>query len=182
MRVRRKYIRNLANQLIIHNKIKLAPVDIHAIAKNLFIQIVEEKAPEEISGFLLKGVDNRNSIIGVNQIHSESRKRFTIAHEIGHFLLHNYQGVHFDGKTARFQVYLRNEKSSEGTNIEEREANLFAAELLMPEFLLKEDISNLSNIYLLDENDESILQLKDKYQVSVRALTYRLAYLGFIEL
>jgi Predicted Zn peptidase len=57
------------------------------------------------------------------------RKRFTIAHEIGHFVLHSREGLEKNDTTASFTVW--NDAN------EEAEANFFAAELLMPEFLFK---------------------------------------------
>lgn len=182
MRVRRKYIQNLVKELLINNKISSAPVDINRIAKSLRIQIIKQSAEDDLSGFLLRDFDKKTALIGVNEKHSLNRQRFTIAHEIGHFCLHNYEGVHFDGKNTGLQVHLRNSRSSEGTSIEEREANLFAAELLMPKTVLEKDLSTIKEIYLLDEEDQTIKTLADKYQVSVRALTYRLVNLGYIEL
>jgi hypothetical protein len=57
------------------------------------------------------------------------RRRFTIAHEIGHCLLHPRGGLDRDDTPNNFRIW-----NDPG---EEAEANLFAAELLMPEFLFK---------------------------------------------
>jgi IrrE N-terminal-like domain len=57
------------------------------------------------------------------------RRRFTIAHEIGHYVLHPREGLDRDDTAKNFRVW-----NDPG---EEAEANLFAAELLMPEFLFK---------------------------------------------
>src|SRR4051794_10316854 len=126
MRVRRKLIQTSAEELLRKNRIASAPVDIEKIAKSLRIQIIRQSAEDDLAGFLLRDSDKNTALIGVNENHQPNRQRFTIAHEIGHFCLHNYQGVHFDGKNTDLQVHLRNDKSAEGTNIEEREANLFA--------------------------------------------------------
>jgi len=182
MRVRRKHIQNLVNQILLTNEIQSAPVDIERIAANLNIQIVEQNIEDEVAGFLLKGYDNKNALIGINTHHHPNRQRFTVAHELGHYFLHDYEGVHFDGKTTGLRMYLRNEKSATGTDLEEREANLFAAELLMPENLLREDLADVEEIYLIDDDDLTIKDLAKQYQVSVRALTYRLGNLGYIEL
>lgn len=182
MRVRRQHIRNLVKEILLSNNIKSAPVDIKKIADNLKIQIVEQNAEDEVAGFLLKDFDSKNALIGVNTHHHPNRQRFTIAHELGHYFLHDYEGVHFDSKTTGLRMYLRNEKSTTGTDLEEREANLFAAELLMPESLLRDDLAEVEAVYLIDDNDETIRNLAEQYGVSVRALTYRLANLGYIEL
>ena len=182
MRVRRQHIRNLVKEILLSNNIESAPVDIQKIAENLKIQIVEQNAEDEVAGFLLKDFDSKNALIGVNTHHHPNRQRFTIAHELGHYFLHDYVGVHFDSKTTGLRMYLRNEKSTTGTDLEEREANLFAAELLMPENLLRDDLADIEAVYLIDDNDETIRNLAKQYGVSVRALTYRLANLGYIEL
>lgn len=57
------------------------------------------------------------------------RRRFTIAHEIGHHVLHSRDGLDRDDTAKNFRIW--NDLG------EEAEANLFAAELLMPEFLFK---------------------------------------------
>jgi Zn-dependent peptidase ImmA (M78 family) len=71
-------------------------------------------------------------------------------------------------------------ESSRGEDDEEREANLFAAELLMPAALLKEELRG-KNFDLLG-NDDFLERLAKKYKVSVQALTFRLANLGYITL
>jgi Zn-dependent peptidase ImmA (M78 family) len=57
------------------------------------------------------------------------RRRFTIAHEIGHYVLHSGEGLQRDDRAGNFTGW--NDAS------EEAEANLFAAELLMQKFLFK---------------------------------------------
>lgn len=180
MRVRRKHIESLVEDVLSTNAIEAAAVDIKKIAKSLQIEIVEQDAEDNIAGFLIKGFENKNALIGVNRKHHENRRRFTIAHEIGHYFLHEYEGVHFDGKNTGLQMYLRDDVSSTGLDIQEREANLFAAQLLMPKRLLKKDISKIEEIHLL-EGDE-IEKLAKKYKVSAAAMTYRLANLGYIKI
>jgi Zn-dependent peptidase ImmA (M78 family) len=182
MKVRRKHILNLVNEILATNNIQTAPVNINKIAKNLDIQIIKQSTDDKIAGFLIKGFADKNALIGVNEKHHPNRQRFTIAHEIGHYFLHHYEGVHFDSHNTGLQVYLRDDLSSEGTSAEEREANLFAAELLMPRSILISDVVKFSEYYLLEDRDTSIQKLAHKYKVSAAALTYRLVNLGFIEL
>ena len=87
--------------------------------------------------------------------------------------------MHVDHREVGFQVKLRNERSSDGTDTDEKEANQFAAELLMPVKMLEHDLSH-GGFSLVDE--EAISRLAKKYQVSCQALTLRLANLGHIEL
>ncbi len=132
---------------------------------------------------LINDGNGKGGIIGVNRSHHKNRQRFTIAHEIGHYLLEHYQGVHYDGANTGLQINFRDNKSKTGEDIFEREANLFAAELLMPRKLLTADLAKIKRpVSLVDNNDRTLKDLAAKYQVSVRAITYRLAYLGRLDL
>jgi Zn-dependent peptidase ImmA (M78 family) len=113
--------------------------------------------------------------IGINSTHSIQRQRFTVAHEIGHFLLHSTDRVHVD---KRYEIKRRDNKSKEGTDVEEMESNLFAAELLMPADFLIRDLSEMKSIDLSDEN--ALKQIAKHYQVSTQALAVRLTALGFV--
>jgi Zn-dependent peptidase ImmA (M78 family) len=177
MAIRRKHIRNLINQLLETNNIQIPPVQVDEIAKALGIQVQYEQAKDELSGFLLRDFSRHRAIIGVNESHVPTRRRFTIAHELGHFLLHEKEELHVD---RLFQIKRRDGKSTTGENEEEKEANLFAAELLMPAQFIQEE---LAEIELLDlENDSVISSLADKYNVSRQAMTFRLSYLGYVQL
>ena len=180
MPVRRKYIRSLVDRLLLTQHIKSAPVQVEDVARKLGADVIYQPADDDLSGFLFRDYKQRSAIIGVNSKHHRNRQRFTIAHEIGHFLLHEYEGFHFDGTKQGFKLRLRNEESSKGTDDDEREANLFAAELLMPKRFLETDITKIINLDLLDEDIDSLEKLATSYQVSVQALTYRLANLEYI--
>jgi len=73
------------------------------------------------------------SIIRINnRVRTESRRRFSLAHELGHWVLH----PHLTQLTACTQENLADYLNS----IEETEANWFAATLLMPKYLISEAI------------------------------------------
>lgn len=145
------------------------PVNVLALASKLGIRVFEEALPEDISGIL----DLRNMpIIMVNQDHVRHRQRFSIAHEIGHFVLHRPRGIHVDKRT-----YYRNSKSAEGLDDIEIEANRFAAELLMPADLVIREIENYSD--LIDSNDDVISVLADSFEVSATAMGFRIQNLGY---
>jgi len=177
MAIRRKHIRNLAGHLLEAHRIESVPVQVEEIAITLGIRIQYEPAENELSGFLLRDLSRQKTIIGVNKDHPSTRQRFTIAHELGHYLLHEQEKLHVD---RRFQIQLRDENSSTGENEAEKEANLFAAELLMPTHFIHED---LATIEALDLEDDSLISgLAKKYEVSTQAMTFRLAYLGYVQL
>lgn len=141
------------------------PIDVELLAEELGLDVSYEHLPDDASGFLY--VDDDFGMIGVHSLHSDARQRFTIAHEIGHFLLHDFDTVHVD---KRF--IMRDAKSSTAEDDREIEANWFAAELLMPNQWIREDVEELGGIDL--ENDEEIEELADKYEVSNAAMQYRL--------
>ena len=78
-----------------------------------------------------------------------------------------------------FRVRLRNDVSSQGTDVAEREANFFAASLLMPREFLEADLAKEEYVDLLD--DDLLRTLGKKYGVSTQALVNRLKNLGYIQ-
>jgi Zn-dependent peptidase ImmA (M78 family) len=181
MGVRRKFIRDLAQRLLDQHSPAGGPVNVEAIAAHYEIELKLERVDDDLSGFLYRD-DSGHVIIGANRNHHENRRRFTIAHELGHFLLHEAERVHLDSKASGYALQLRSPESATGENLNEREANLFAAEVLMPVKFLEEDL-RAYNLDLLDDGDKVTKTLKSlakKYKVSVQALTIRLHNLGFI--
>lgn len=165
-------VRQRANQLLRALEIDGPPVPVEKVAAALNIEIIAEPFTGDISGALLQ--TKGRSIIGVNKLHPLTRQRFTIAHEIGHFLLHNFEGPHFDRR-----VLLRNAKSSLAIDPMEIEANRFAAELLMPKAFILKDLEAL-NIEELD--DEKLSELAERYDVSIQACSVRLNSLGLLSI
>lgn len=94
------------------------------------------KKGNEIAGF----IDFKKKRIIVNKDDSPNRQRFTIAHELGHYILH--QDYVKDAK--KYKVLLRRPLKDANYTPEERAANCFAAYLLVPSNLLKKynDIPN----------------------------------------
>lgn len=175
--VRRKHVRTLVQRLLAEHHVRSAPVDVVEIAKTLGVEVQETPAEDDLSGFLYRDRKRNSAIIGVNADHHPNRRNFTAAHELGHYLLHDFHDVHVD---REFKVWLRDGASSKGTDLEEKEANLFAAELLMPVHFLKRDVEEIGTIDLMDE--EVLQELGAKYGVSTQAMTFRLAYLGYLKL
>lgn len=169
---RRRLIQSEVAELLQKNNITGAPVDVAQIARGLNIAVRRTPSEDDLSGFLLR--QSGQVIIGVNTLHHPNRQRFTIAHELGHFVLHQHDEVHID----RAVVKLRDRASSKGEDPEEVEANGFAAELLMPEEFISEDLARLTFTDLLD--DRGMQQLAKRYQVSVQAMTNRLVSLGYL--
>lgn len=101
------------------------PVDLDELARglNLYVQDVSMAGSE---GCLLTDGEVGTILINRN-IASDARRRFTLAHEIAHFILHRHKPIFEDSKnTLAFSA-------SSQTEID---ANVFAAMLLMPRSLL----------------------------------------------
>jgi Zn-dependent peptidase ImmA (M78 family) len=125
-----------------------------------------------LSGLIAKEAEY--IVIGVNALHPTVRQRFTIAHELGHYFLHQRDRLIVD---RSFQTMRRDEHSSQGVYGREIEANEFAAELLMPKSMLERDISDAA-LDLVD--DEMIRSLAERYRVSLQAMVFRLTNLGML--
>lgn len=170
-----KKIENLASSILTELHIKTAPVDIKEIAKQKGATIKPYDLGEKISGMLL--VKGSDGIISYNPTESQVRQRFTIAHELGHFLLHKKTQDIFVDK--QFQVHFRDENSTTGQDIQELEANAFAAAILMPKELLMREIK----MHHFDLGDESAMkELAKLFNVSLQAMTFRMVNLGFFSL
>lgn len=173
--VRRRPIRTLTKHLLKEHQVDAPPVDVAKLAEQLGVVVHFEPADDELSGFLLRNVDRYKALIGVNKGHSYTRQRFTIAHELGHLLLHEGEPLHVD---RGIKVNLRDGASSQGTIIEEKEANLFAAELLMPAHFIRKYLQEKLSL----EIEGDIEWLAKKYQVSTQAMTFRLSYLKYLQI
>lgn len=173
MRVQKQRAARAARDLLRALNVTKVPVDVEEIAKKVGVDIRKAVHDTDLSGFLYRTEDQ--TFIGVNERHSPRRQRFTIAHELGHYLLHSLIGVRMD---VAVQAKYRNARSSEGVDPEEIEANTFAAELLMPANLIEADMARISAVDILD--DQEIHQMAEHYDVSVQALTIRLSNLGYI--
>lgn len=169
--IRRKLISETVSSLLNSAGITHPAVNVKAIAHAQGALLVEEPNDEKTSGFIFRAAGSP-PVIGVNSIHPITRKRFTLAHELGHLLLHIKNGIHIDYAIVK----MRDSKTSEGIDEEEIEANRFAAELLMPWEFLKADIE-VSGLIHADDGI-SIARLAKKYDVSVQAMTIRLTSLN----
>lgn len=154
-------------------QIGVLPVDLERVAESLGVIVKEFDLGKEVSGVLTQKGDR--FIIGVNSTHSSQRKRFTIAHEIGHYVLHSAHEAVFVDRS--FSVKYRDARSSTGEIRLEREANAFAASLLMPARLVKLRVKDQS----FDIGDDSSLnQLASDFGVSSQAMMFRLINLDLL--
>jgi len=168
-------VRARAREVLEACHVKQAPVDVAEIALNLGLDVREGDFEGRISGFLYQ--DGARTVIGINRSHGSARRRFTLAHEIGHYMLHSRTTTFVDHATPP-TVLRRDARSSDGTDAREVEANSFAAELLMPADFIALDFETVD----LDIDPETLIQeFARRYDVSVQAMTIRLVRLGHLE-
>lgn len=140
------------------------PVDPIKIANAYGIAVYEDDFPSRISGAIVS-TEEKGAIILLNKNDVNQRRRFTCAHEIGHYYKRVLAGDS-DDRSFKF-IDLRGTLSSEGTDDDEIFANEFAASLLMP----KEQVEAMRPKY-------SLSQLAEEFKVSRDAMTFRLRNLG----
>jgi len=165
---RKKAAREQAQKLLTKLEIATIPVPVEKIARGLGAAIELRPLDEELSGVIF--IKDGTPIIGVNSLHHENRRRFTIAHEIGHLILHGdrLQGVVHVDKT--FPVLRRDQESASGIDLIEIEANAFAAELLMPTASLELEFATPLDI----DDEDRLSRLAKQFKVSTSAMRYRL--------
>jgi len=169
---RRSTIQKRVKDLLEEHGVSTAPVPVERIAKALDAQLRFSPLDDELSGMVY--VKDGTPIIGVNALHHPNRQRFTLAHEVGHLVLHRAEitrQIHVD---KGFPMLMRDAASGAGIDEMEIEANFFAAELLMPERFLARSLQGQS----FDIDDEgAVSTLAKEYKVSTAAMRFRLGNL-----
>jgi Zn-dependent peptidase ImmA (M78 family) len=143
-----------------------APIQPNAIAEGLGVLVVTQELELDVSGMLVRESDGL--VIGVNKHHALVRRRFTVAHELGHLELHR-------GRVLILDTPVRVDFRDGATSRDESEANRFAAALLMPQGMVIRAAAGASR-----DPDELIRSLARKFQVSPAAMGYRLINLGIL--
>jgi Zn-dependent peptidase ImmA (M78 family) len=172
MRYTKEQIHKSVEQLLKQAGVTKPPVPVERIARLRGAEVRYVSFQGDISG--LVALEGGQPLIGVNMLHSKPRQRFTIAHELGHLELGHLEGSgeHSMRIDRDFKVMLRDNNSSPA----EREANAYAAALLMPTSLLIKERELTGGIDT--EDDRLIHLLASRYKVSTQAMTIRLANLA----
>jgi Zn-dependent peptidase ImmA (M78 family) len=133
---------------------------VESIAEDLLGLAVEQE-PIDCSGMLLPA-ERR---ILVNAAEPETRRRFTLAHELGHWICQVLEG-------HAAPIYCRAADLAQDANRTlEREANVFAAEVLMPDTLVREAFAD----------DATAADLANSFRVSEEAMQWRLFNFGLVD-
>ncbi len=160
----------VAREVLADAGVAQPPVPVQEIAVAQGAELSYEPFRGGISGMLYR--DDDRQVIGVNASHAVTRQRFTIAHELGHLLLHERRKLIVDS-----HIYLRDDRSSMGTHEEEVDANAFAAELLMPEAIVRSEAEALIEEKPAMSASQLVRHLAKTFQVSEQAMEIRLGSL-----
>ncbi|MDQ3076915.1 MAG: ImmA/IrrE family metallo-endopeptidase [bacterium] len=140
-------------------------VDVVRVANDLNIAVLAAPFEDSFNAQISFTPENGYELL-VNENHPIGRQRFSIAHELGHFILHNTEIVEL-GKLNR-----------DGDSIMEEEADALAAEILMPKELIED--------YIRNENEDTeviskslIEKIADKFKVSRVVAIIRLRELDY---
>lgn len=161
------------------------PVDVDMVARLLGIEVSEEPrlgAHEiDIVGAITLGSDTEPSKVWINPLENSysPRRRFTLAHEIAHFCMHrvsNHTGFVDTKRTMN--------RTMSYWDRFESEANNFAAELLMPENLIRKIGREVINDYKVERSVDKMplaeftSRMASKFKVSNPAMEFRLKNVG----
>ena len=161
---------NISDQIrLVYRAMEAAPVDVDGLAKALGIYLHEAFLGDRISGML--EFKRGQYKISVNASHPETRKRFTVAHELGHYLLHkDLIGHGIDDTVAYRSEDVGKYHNTDIGPYEETQANRFAASLLMPSKLVRSAF----------KSGDSIAKMASDFKVSEQSMECRVKGLGLL--
>lgn len=139
------------------------PVKLGAIAKRLGVKILLSTLPRGTSGQICQ--ENGDFVIRINRHEAKHRQRFTLAHELAHFLLHRDRVEAANGWSEN--VLLR--APDQPMQIE-YEANRLASDLVIPSGQLAEATADYSG----PMTPEVIEDLARRFGVSTAAMEIKL--------
>ncbi len=177
---RKKELEKISSQVLFNNDMYKIPVNLLKIANNNGITVYDadfdKLGNKNVSG-AIRYIDGKFSIL-LNKEETEERKRFTLAHELGHFFLDNEvlksSKIHVDTlyriNPEYSYVAHKIDQDAQAKLTSESEIDYFAGALLMNEMLLKK-------VFQMEHSTEKLAKL---FNVSYSAMTVRLDILGLI--
>src|SRR5687767_12750652 len=135
-----KLINSKVNAILRSLSELILPIKIEDIARMRGLKVMPYPLGDDVSGLL--AIQEGIGTIGYNQNEPKVRRRFTIAHELGHYELHKEKSDLFVDKQ-----FIYRSQNSGGTTVNfdmEQEANYFASSILMPTDLLRKEIEKVN--------------------------------------
>jgi len=157
-----------------------APIDVDFVAKSLGVLVECDFSLEQDDVIGQIEFSGKTPLVKINPVQNmyRPRYRFTLAHELGHYYLHTDKASFKDNKKSM-------SRTSSYWDVYESEANDFAASLLMPSELVIQIASNVIDEYLNAYSanfisvGELVKRMAARFEVSNKAMEYRLKNLGF---
>lgn len=152
-----------AEEVLQENFITNPPIDVYEIAKNEGLEIEVKDFGDKfnnISGYIKPEIRT----IFINSRDPENRRKFTIAHELGHWILHREK---LESEPEKYAVLYRIPLGRPQEDPIEQEANCFAANLLVPE-----------NMFRDKRQGKTEEQLAQEFNVSRDVIGFRIKHLG----
>ena len=157
----RENLEDLTSRILINNDMYNIPVDPIKIAKTYDIEVYQGELDNKIAGAIRYYKENNKFKILVNKKDSMVKKRFTIAEELGYYIL-------YEEKLKKEEIHVN--LIDKIINKEEKELEYFAGALLVNKTLLE-------NVY---NSNSTILELAQLFKVSISSMTLRLNILGLL--
>jgi Zn-dependent peptidase ImmA (M78 family) len=158
---------DIVNQVFHQNKWIDGEVPLEEIAKTAGIKEIKYSPLNSFEGTLLANENKTEGVIIVNSNSRHHRQRFTLGHELGHFMIprHGHKM-----QCSKNDLVAQPTKTMSATLSIEVEANQFAAEILLPRSLLKK-----SSDFINKPSIDAIKSIASKFNVSFQASAVRFA-------
>jgi hypothetical protein len=137
------------------------PIPVHAIARALDIYEIREKPLRNFEGYLQTDAERSAGAILVNSHSSYVRRRYTVGHELGHFLCPWHRNTEAGGFRCTKSDMTVAEGEADHLR-QEKEANRFAIELLAPGRLLRKHLRRLPEL-------ERVVEIASELEISKTA-------------
>jgi len=154
-------LEELTSRILVNNDMYNIPVDPVKIAKTYDIEVYQGELDNKIAGAIRYYKEKDKFEILVNKKDPMVKKRFTIAEELGYYIL-------YEEKLKREEIHVN--LIDKTINEEEKEVEYFAGALLVNKTLLE-------NVY---NSNSKILELAQLFKVSISSMTLRLNVLGLL--
>lgn len=147
---------------IVRRHMATLPVRVGELALDLGLRVYKSPLPPSVSGLIRPAADGNGYEVRVNKYEAPERQRFTLAHEIAHFLIHK--------DDIRAGVVDSVMYRSALTSRKEAEANRLAADIIMPVAAIRKELTAQGGI----ASEEVALRLASTFKVSPPAMRVRL--------